>query len=156
ELLADPNVEAVYVATTHNNHHEPALLALEAGKPLLVEKPFTQNNGQARTVIEAARAANLFVMEAMWTRHLPHMYAVREAIARGDIGEVVAIQADHGQTLMHVERMYRADLAGGALLDLGIYPVSFAHDILGVPDAVAAVGQLTETGVDSQVGMVFT
>jgi predicted dehydrogenase len=155
ELLADPNVEAVYVATTHNNHHEPALLALAAGKPLLVEKPFTQNNGQAHTVIEAARAANLFVMEAMWTRHLPHIYAVREAIARGDIGEVVAIQADHGQSLEHVERMYRADLAGGALLDLGIYPVSFAHDILGVPDAITAVGQLTETGVDRQVGMVF-
>lgn len=155
DLLADANVEAVYVATTHNNHHEPALLALAAGKPLLVEKPFAQNNGQSQQVIDAARDAKLFVMEAMWTRHLPHMYAVREAIARGDIGEVVAIQADHGQSLEHVERMYRADLAGGALLDLGVYPLSFAHDILGVPGAVTAVGQLTDTGVDRQVGMVF-
>lgn len=155
ELLADPNVEAVYVATTHNNHHEPALLALAAGKPLLVEKSFTQNKRQAQKVIDDARAKGLFVMEAMWTRHLPHIYAVRETIARGDIGEVVAIQADHGQSLEHVERMYRADLAGGALLDLGVYPISFAHDILGVPDSITAVGQLTDTGVDGQVGMVL-
>jgi predicted dehydrogenase len=155
ELLADPNVEAVYVATTHNNHHEPALLALEAGKPLLVEKAFTQNAAQAQTVVDAARAKNLFVMEAMWTRHLPHIYAMRETIARGDIGEVVSVQADHGQALTHVERMYRPELAGGALLDLGVYPIAFTHDILGVPASITAVGQLTDTGVDGQVGMVF-
>ena len=155
ELLADANVEAVYVATTHNNHHEPALLALEAGKPLLVEKAFTQNAAQAQRVVDAARAKKLFVMEAMWTRHLPHIYAMRETIERGDIGEVVAVHADHGQSLMHVERMYRPELAGGALLDLGVYPIAFTHDILGVPASITAVGQLTETGVDGQVGMVF-
>lgn len=155
ELLADPRVEAVYVATTHNNHHEPALLALEADKPLLVEKSFTQNAKQAQLVVDSARAKGLFVMEAMWTRHLPHVYAIREAIARGDIGEVVSVDADHGQSLAHVERMFRADLAGGALLDLGVYPIAFTHDILGVPQSITAVGQLTDTGVDGQVGMVF-
>lgn len=155
ELVADPNVEAVYVATTHNNHHEPALLAIEAGKHVLVEKSFTQNAQQAQLVVDAARAKGVFLMEAMWTRHLPHVYALREAVERGDIGEVVSIQADHGQSLMHVERMYRPELAGGSLLDLGVYPIAFAHDILGVPERITAVGQLTDTGVDSQVGMVF-
>src|SRR5690606_33741863 len=132
DLLADPNVDAVYVATTHNNHHEPAILALEAGKPLPVEKSFAQNVKQAQQVIDVARAKGLFVMEAMWTRHSPHVYALRETIARGDIGEVVSIHADHGQALTHVERMYRPELAGGALLDLGVYPIAFTHDILGV------------------------
>ena len=155
ELVAADDIDAVYVATTHNNHHEPALLAIEAGKHLLVEKAFTQNEAQARTVIDAAHAKGVFLMEAMWTRHLPHMYEMRAAIARGDIGRVVCVQADHGQTLGDVERMRRPELAGGALLDLGVYPIAFAHDVLGVPGAITAVGQLTETGVDGQVGMVF-
>ncbi len=133
ELLARDDIDAVYVATTHNNHHEPALAAIAAGKNLLIEKPLTQNSAQARTIADAAREAGVFMMEAMWTRHLPHIYAMREAIAAGEIGEIVSVQADHGQTLSHVERMYRADLAGGALLDLGIYPIAFAHDVLGVP-----------------------
>jgi len=155
ELVARDDIDAVYVATTHNDHHTPALLAIAAGKAVLVEKAFTQNALQARQVIEAAKAQNTYLQEAMWTRWLPHIVEVRDAIARGDIGDVVTIQADHGQLLGHVERMRRPDLAGGALLDLGIYPVSFAYDILGAPDAVTAVGQLTDEGVDGQVSMVF-
>ncbi len=155
ELVADPDVDIVYVATTHNNHHEPALLAINAGKHVLVEKSFTQNSAQAQLIVDAARDKGVFVMEAMWARHLPHMYAVREVIARGDIGEVVSVAADHGQMLTHVERMVRPELAGGALLDLGIYPVAFAHDILGVPEHITAKGRLRETGVDGQVSMVF-
>lgn len=155
ELVADPDVDIVYVATTHNNHHGPALLAINAGKHVLVEKAFTQNEAQAQLVVDAARAKGVFVMEAMWARHLPHMYAVREIIARGDIGDVVSVAADHGQYLTHVERMVRPELAGGALLDLGIYPVAFAHDILGVPEQITAVGRLRDTGVDGQVSMVF-
>ncbi|WNM24855.1 Gfo/Idh/MocA family protein [Demequina capsici] len=155
ELVADPDVDIVYVATTHNNHHGPALLAIEAGKHVMVEKAFTQNERQARLVVDAARAKGVFVMEAMWARHLPHMYALREAIARGEIGEVISVQADHGQPISHIERMRNPALAGGALLDLGVYPISFAHDILGVPDAITAVGRLTDTGVDGQVSMVF-
>ncbi len=155
ELVARDDIDAVYVATTHNDHHNPALLAIEAGKAVLVEKAFTQNAVQARTVIEAARANKVYVQEAMWTRWLPHIVALREAIQAGEIGDVVTVQADHGQPLAHVERMKRADLAGGALLDLGIYPISFAYDILGKPHAVTAVGQLTDGGVDGQVSMVF-
>lgn len=155
ELVNDPNVEAVYVATTHNNHHEPALLAIEAGKPVLVEKAFTQNLDQAKQIVDAARAKGVFLMEAMWTRHLPHVHAVREAIARGDIGEVIAVQADHGQPLTHVPRLVRPELAGGALLDLGVYPVSFAQDILGNPTSITAVGQLTSEGVDGQTSVIL-
>lgn len=155
ELVSRDDVDAVYVATTHNNHHEPALLAIEAGKHLLVEKPFTQNTAQAETVLAAAEKAGVFVMEAMWTRHLPHVYALRAAIEAGEIGDVTAVIVDHGQALTHVPRMYRADLAGGALLDLGIYPIAFAHDLLGMPTSVTAVGQLTDGGVDNQVAMIF-
>jgi len=155
ELLARDDIDAVYVATTHNDHHTPALLAIEAGKNVLVEKAFTQNAEQAAQVIDAARAKGVYLQEAMWTRFLPHIVELRAAIARGDIGEVVLVQADHGQSLAHVERMRRPELAGGALLDLGVYPIAFAHDLLGVPDAVHSVGQLTDTGVDGQVGMVF-
>ncbi|MFW7413892.1 Gfo/Idh/MocA family protein [Demequina sp. SO4-18] len=155
DMLADDSIDIVYVATTHNNHHEPALLAIEAGKHVLVEKSFTQNEAQAQLIVDAARAKGVFVMEAMWARHLPHMYAVRAAIARGEIGQVVSVGADHGQMLTHVERMVRPELAGGALLDLGVYPIAFAHDILGVPDTITAVGRLRDTGVDGQVSMVF-
>ncbi|WP_062292880.1 Gfo/Idh/MocA family protein [Demequina phytophila] len=155
ELLADPDIDVVYVATPHSHHHEHALMAIEAGKNVLCEKAFTQNANQAREVVAAARAKGVFLMEAMWTRHLPHVYALRDAIARGEIGDVVSVQADHGQLLTHVERMWNPALAGGALLDLGVYPVAFAHDLLGVPDKITATGRLRETGVDGQVAMIF-
>jgi len=155
ELVARDYIDAVYVATTHNDHHTPAILAIEAGKAVLVEKSFTQNAAQARAVIEAAQRKGTYLQEAMWTRWLPHMCAVRDAIERGDIGDIVTVQADHGQPIAHIDRMKRPDLAGGALLDLGIYPVSFAFDILGRPDAVTAIGQLTDAGVDGQISMVF-
>ncbi len=154
-LLADPDVDVVYVATPHSHHHEHALLAIEAGKHVLCEKAFTQNAAQAREVVAAARAKGVFVMEAMWTRHLPHVHAIRDLIARGEIGDVVSVQADHGQPIAHIERMWRPELAGGALLDLGVYPISFAYDILGKPDAITARGRLFETGVDGQVSMIF-
>ena len=155
ELVAREDVDAVYVATTHNNHHEPAILAIQAGKHVLVEKSFAQNSVQTEAILAAAEEAGVFVMEAMWTRHLPHVYELRSAIAAGEIGDVTCVIADHGQALNHVPRMYRADLAGGALLDLGVYPISFAHTFLGVPDKVTAVGQLADGGVDNQVAMIF-
>lgn len=155
ELVARDDIDAIYVATTHNNHHEPAILAIEAGKHVLVEKAFAQNSAQAELILAAAAKAGVFVMEAMWTRHLPHVYRLREAVEAGEIGDVTAVIADHGQALTHVPRMYRADLAGGSLLDLGVYPLAFAHDFLGVPAAVTSVGQLTDAGVDNQVAMIL-
>ncbi|MBI9116010.1 Gfo/Idh/MocA family protein [Sanguibacter suaedae] len=156
-LVADPDVDAVYVATPHSHHRDHALLAIRAGKHVLVEKAFTRNAGEAEEVLAAAREAGVFVMEAMWTRFLPHVAALRAALARGEIGDVVSLVADHGQLfpLDPTHRLYDRDLAGGALLDLGVYPVSFAHDILGVPESVTAVGQLTETDVDGQISMVL-
>lgn len=155
ELVARDDIDAIYVATTHNNHHEPAILAIEAGKHVLVEKPFAQNSAQVALILAAAEKAGVFAMEAMWTRHLPHVYKLREAVEAGEIGDVTAVIADHGQKLTHVPRMYRADLAGGALLDLGIYPIAFAHDFLGFPTDTTSVGQLTDEGVDNQVATIF-
>ncbi|MDO8106550.1 Gfo/Idh/MocA family oxidoreductase [Isoptericola sp. b441] len=157
-LVSAPQVEAVYVASPHSEHRDHALLAIAAGKHVLVEKAFTLNALQAREVLDAARAAGVFVMEAMWTRHLPHVAAIHGVLERGEIGEVVAVLADHGQNMNRLpttHRLHNRELAGGALLDLGVYPVSFAHDLLGVPDRVAATGSLTSTGVDGQVSIAL-
>ena len=152
DLVADPGVEAVYIATPHSEHLEHALLALAAGKPVLVEKSLTRNAAEARALFDAAAERNLFAMEAMWTRFLPHMIALRELLAAGEIGEIRMLTAEHGQGLDHVadtHRLKNPALAGGAMLDLTVYPVSFAHDVLGVPDEVVALGTLTDTGVDA-------
>jgi predicted dehydrogenase len=157
-LVDDPHVDAIYVATPHSEHLEHALLAIRAGKHVLVEKAFTRNAAEAEQVFAAAREAGVFVMEAMWTRFLPHVAALHQVLDAGEIGEIVNVSADHGQ-LMGFDpssRLYDPALAGGALLDLGVYPVSFAHDLLGTPDAVQAVGTLTPTGVDGQVSIVLS
>src|SRR6478752_4754388 len=158
ELVEDPQVDAVYVATPHSEHRDQALLAIRAGKHVLVEKAFTRNEGEARDVFDAARAAGVFVMEAMWTRFLPHVDALHQVIDAGEIGDIVNISADHGQYFAFdpKSRLFDPNLAGGALLDLGVYPVSFAHDFLGVPDSIQAVGQLTSTGVDGQISIAMT
>lgn len=157
-LVEDPEVDIVYIGTPHPNHAESALLALRAGKHVLVEKPFTLNEKQARQVIEEARARGLVVLEAMWTRFLPHMIRIREILAEGILGEVRSLIADHSQCLPSdpSHRVQDPRLGGGALLDLGIYPVSFAHDIFGVPETVTAVSTKTSTGVDGQTSIVLT
>ncbi|MFT4294913.1 MAG: Gfo/Idh/MocA family oxidoreductase [Micropruina sp.] len=157
-LVDDPEVDAVYVATTHNFHAEHALLAIEAGKPVLVEKAFTVTAAQARQVAEAARARGVFAMEAMWTRFLPSTDFVRRRIADGSLGEVRAVVTDHSQKLNPDPqgRLYNPKLAGGALLDLGVYNVSFAVDLLGTPSDIVARGSLTDTGVDAEVSAILT
>ena len=158
ELVEDPQVDAIYVATPHSEHAENALLAIGAGKHVLVEKPFTRNVAEAEKVFVAAKAAGVFVMEAMWTRFLPHVAALHQVIDAGEIGEVVNLRADHGQRFLFdpKSRLFAPGLAGGALLDLGVYPVAWALDFLGVPDRVVAAGALTETGVDGQVSVVLS
>lgn len=156
ELVADPDIEAVYVASPHSEHRDHALLAIEAGKHVLVEKSFTRNAPEAREVLDAARDRGVFAMEAMWTRFLPHMVALRAVIASGAIGDVVTVIASHGQPIADVPRMARPELAGGALLDLGIYPVAFAFDVLGTPTDVHASGQLTDAGVDATLAITLT
>lgn len=157
-LVEDPRVQAVYVASPHSEHCDHALLAIAAGKHVLVEKAFTRNAAEAEEVVAAARSAGVFLMEAMWTRFLPHVVALRSVLERGDIGEVVSLVADHGQAFGHLpeaHRLHNPELAGGALLDLGVYPVSFAHDLLGVPDTVQALGSRTPTGVDGQISIAL-
>ncbi|MCG2797503.1 MAG: Gfo/Idh/MocA family oxidoreductase [Cellulomonas sp.] len=156
DLVEDPHVDVVYVATPHSEHRTHALQAIRAGKHVLVEKAFTRNRAEAQEVFDAAAAAGVFVMEAMWTRFLPHVAALHQIIDAGEIGEIVNLRADHGQFFAYdpKHRLYAPELAGGALLDLGVYPISWAHDFLGVPASVHALGQLTETNVDGQVSVI--
>ena len=156
-LAADPEVDAVYVASPHSHHREHALLAIAAGKHVLVEKAFTRNAAEAREVVGAARSAGIACVEAMWTRFLPSTDVVRQLLADGALGDVETVSADHGQwfALDPASRLFAPELAGGALLDLGIYPVSFAAFVLGAPTSVVARGTVTGTGVDRQVSAVL-
>ena len=157
ELVADPAVDAIYVATPHPAHKENVVLALSAGKPVLCEKPFAVNAKEAQEMVAAAQKKNIALMEAMWARFLPHYAQVREIIASGVLGTILTVQADHGQRLAdrNIPRLVEPSLAGGALLDLGIYPVSFAHMVLGNPSKITASGVLTDKGVDAQTSMIF-
>jgi predicted dehydrogenase len=157
-LVTDDDVDVVYVATPHPAHAEDALLALDSGKPVLVEKPFTVNAEQAEQVVAAARAQHVFCMEAMWTRFLPHMRRIRQLLDSGVLGDIRTVIADHGQRFLPPDptsRLYDPALGGGALLDLGIYPLSFASYVLGTPARVTAVGDETTTGVDAQTSMLL-
>ncbi len=158
ELVADPNVDAIYVATPHPFHEEHALLALNAGKHVLVEKVFTMNAAQAERVVARATELNLIVLEAMWTRYLPHMVRIRELVKSGALGTIRSVMADHNQNLPSdpLHRINNPLLGGGALLDLGIYPVSFAYDVLGSPTSVVAVATKTATNVDRQTSMILS
>jgi predicted dehydrogenase len=156
-LVADADVDAVYVATPHPMHLANATLALEHGKPVLVEKAFTMNGDEARELVARARSADLFLMEAMWTRFLPHVVALRELVARGDLGELVMVEADHGKWFApdpHF-RLFDPALGGSAMLDLGVYPVSFASMLLGTPSRIVSMVDPAFTGVDGQASMIF-
>ena len=157
DLVADPMIDAVYVATPHPQHVANTILALNAGKPVLCEKPFAVNAVEAQAMVAAARENGVPLLEAMWTRFLPHIATVRELLNSGVIGQIVSVEADHGQYLINHEnpRLTEPDLAGGALLDLGIYPVSFAHMVLGKPDRITASGVLTAKGVDGQTSAIL-
>ena len=157
DLVADDTVDAVYVATPHPWHAQVALQAIAAGKHVLVEKPFTMDAAQARSVVAAARAAGVFCLEAMWTRFLPHTLRIRELIADGAIGEVTTVSADHGQWFADDpgHRLFDPVLGGGALLDLGIYPVSWASMVLGAPSLVLAASDPAFTGVDGQTSILL-
>lgn len=155
QLAADPDVDAIYVATIHPTHAEAARIALEGGKHVLVEKPFTMDADEARELVELAASKNLVILEAMWTRWLPHMVRIREILAEGLLGDVRVVLADHDQNNGERDRMKFKELGGGALLDLGIYPVSFAWDVFGAPETVIASGTLTDRGVDQETAIIL-
>ena len=158
ELVADPTIDAIYVATPHPAHHDNVILALNAGKPVLCEKPFSVNADQAQAMVDAAANKGVALMEAMWARFLPHYAKVREIVDSKVLGPILSVHADHGQRLADqgIARLVEPDLAGGALLDLGIYPVSFAHMILGNPSQITSKSVMTDKGVDAQTSMIFT
>lgn len=157
-LVADPDVDIIYVSTPHPMHHAGAKLALEAGKHVLVEKAFTLNQAEAEDLQRIANGRGLLLMEAMWTRYLPHMVRIRELIESGSLGEIRAVTADHTQLISSnpAHRLNNLALGGGALLDLGIYPVSFIWDILGAPTSIKATARLIETGADAEVATMMT
>jgi predicted dehydrogenase len=157
EALVSADIDGVYVATPHSLHAENAILALSAKKPVLVEKPFCVNAMEARQMIAVARKNQVLLMEAMWSRFLPHYEILRTIVRNGEIGNLISIQADHGQPLPKdpYYRLHAPELAGGALLDLGVYPISLTSMLLGVPQKILASGNLNQSGVDAQTSMIF-
>jgi predicted dehydrogenase len=155
-MLAAGGVDAVYIASPHAQHHALARPVLEAGLPVLVEKAFTLNSAQARDLLDLARERGLFAMEAMWARVLPQYDVLRGVLAQGLLGEVVEVAADHGQAMPTdpSHRMNDPELGGGALLDLGVYPISFAQMVLGDLVDPAVRGELSPTGVDASLGLL--
>jgi dihydrodiol dehydrogenase / D-xylose 1-dehydrogenase (NADP) len=156
-LIEDPEVDVVYIATVNNLHRENCLAALNAGKPVLCEKPFMVNSAEAVEVISLAREKKLFLMEALWTRYIPAFQKARQVWEAGLIGELKVVESDFGFICDRNPPgpLYDPALAGGSMLDVGAYPISLAHIAFGEPDSVAALAHIDETGVDVQTGMLF-
>ncbi|NNH22533.1 Gfo/Idh/MocA family oxidoreductase [Pseudokineococcus marinus] len=158
DLLADPDVDVVYVATPHGQHRAVARAALEAGKHVLVEKAFTTTLAGAHELVDLARDRGLFAMEAMWTRFQPTVVALLDALADGVVGEVRHVHADLGFPVPEdpAGRFFDPVLGGGALLDMGVYPVSVVRMVMGAaPSEVVARGSLTSTGVDAESSLLL-
>jgi predicted dehydrogenase len=157
ELVADKSIDAIYVATPHPQHVANTLLALNAGKAVLCEKPLAVNAIEVQAMVAASRENGVALLEAMWTRFLPHIAQLRELIGSGTIGQVEKIVADAGQFLLDSEnpRIIEPALAGGALLDLGIYPISFVQMILGTPTNIIATAKMIDSGVDGDNAATF-
>lgn len=156
EMLEDPQVELVYVATPHSHHYEHAKLCLEHGKHVLVEKAFTVNATQAEELIRIAEEKNLLLAEAIWTRYMPCRKMIDDIIESGVLGKVTSLTANLGYPLAEVERMQRPELAGGALLDLGVYPINFALMAFhGEVERIESTAVLTPEGVDCMNSMTL-
>ncbi|MEU4239230.1 Gfo/Idh/MocA family oxidoreductase [Actinoplanes sp. NPDC026619] len=157
DLAADPEVDVVYIATPHAQHHAAALLCMAAGKSVLVEKPITLDLASAAELVQAAHANDVFLMEAMWMRLNPAVRKIAELVDEGAIGWVSTIHADFGlQGPFEPEhRLRNPQLGGGALLDLGVYPINLAHLIMGAPTSVQAWAHLTPEGVDENTGILL-
>ena len=157
DLWADTDVDVVYIASPHSHHHAMTIAALDAGKHVLCEKAFAVNATQAREMVDAARRNDRFLMEAMWTWFIPAAIDIRNRVLDGQVGELKVIEADFGLPVTAPDgRHRRIDLAGGAMLDIGIYPVTFARYLAGDPVAAQVSGTLGPTGVDATVGGVVT
>jgi len=157
ELVADPDVDVVYVATPHSRHLEDVRLCFEAGKNVLCEKALTMNADDSAALVAEARDRGLFFAEAMWTRTNPNVRRLAEVAASGELGEVLQVRAELGFAAgPDVERLWDPALGASALLDIGIYPLTFAHLLLGDPVDIAAAGVLTDRGIDVSGGATLT
>ncbi|WP_300015236.1 Gfo/Idh/MocA family oxidoreductase [Pseudonocardia sp.] len=156
-IVDDDGVDVLYIATPHPQHRAIALAALRAGKAVLVEKAFTVTPAATREIVAVAAETGTFAMEAMWTRFQPAIVRMRELLADGAIGEVQSVQADLGaqHPTDPADRFYDPSVGGGALFDVGVYPISFAQMVLGTPRTVTAHGVLSETGVDVEEAMLL-
>ena len=156
-LLADPQIDAVYVATPHVFHYEHTMMCLERRIPVLCEKPFAMNRAEVAAMINRSREQETFLMEAMWTRFLPSILKAQEIIDQGKIGKVTGIKADFGFKGPEVSshRLLNPALGGGSVLDIGIYPIFLALLILGKPERIQVSSILGETGVDLDAGILF-
>ncbi len=158
ELYNSNEVDAVYIATTHNFHFEQALKCLQSGKAVLCEKPITVNDSEFKKLMAVSKEKNVFLMEAMWTYFLPAIQKAKQWLDEGKIGKLKVIQADFAVPMEknYEGRVYNLKLAGGSLLDLGVYPVSLAYYFTNkAPEKITASGVMTKTGVDETLGMIF-
>lgn len=157
ELLDDPAVDVVYIAAPNALHAELAILAIEAGKHVLIEKPFATSADEGRKIAAASKAVGVFAMEAMWTRYLPQSYVLQQLLDTGVVGDISLVTADfgfHASRELH-GRLFDSRQAGGALLDAGVYPLSFASFVLGPAAKVTAVGSVADTGVETAATLVL-
>ena len=156
-FLNESNVDAVYVATPNPFHCSQTIEALNAGIPVLCEKPFSMNRKEADLMVKTSEANGVALLDGMWTRYLPHISRIRNLISEGTIGNIESVSACHGQNLRKSTnpRLWTKELGGGALLDLGIYVVSFAHMILGTPKDIVAKSVFTDQGVDAKTSIIF-
>jgi len=154
QMIADPEIDIIYIATPHNFHYQQAKMCLEAGKHVLVEKPCTVNAKQMQALVELAQSKNLLLQEALWSRFMPCLSKLRQLLNEGIIGDIQYIQSEIGFAFQNREksRLLKAELAGGSLLDLGIYSITVSQFFLQEhPDKVDAMGQLTDQNVDGHV-----
>jgi predicted dehydrogenase len=156
-LVSNPEVDVIYVATPHGLHYEHVMLCLKHKKAVLCEKAFAINYREAKEMIDFAKEQNTFIMEAFWTRLLPHYLKMKELIAAGKVGTIKYLTAEFGfiPTPPFPQRLYDPALGGGALLDIGVYPIFLALDVLGKPDQIDAVMTPAPTGVDEQCAIRF-
>ncbi|MCR9251360.1 MAG: Gfo/Idh/MocA family oxidoreductase [bacterium] len=158
ELAQDPEVDVVYIATPHVFHSAYSLLCLNHKKAVLCEKPFAMDSDEVTEMIDCAKANNVFLMEAMWTRFLPHYQYVLDLVSKKKFGEVISVEADFGfkAAFDPENRVWKKELGGGSLLDVGIYPIFAALSILGYPNEVLAAGSFAETSVDRETKVLFS
>ena len=157
EMLQDDNVELVYLATLHPHHYEHARLCIEFGKPVLCEKPFTVNADELKRLLAFAKEKKVFITEAIWTRYMPMRKVIDDYIASGIIGKPVTLTANLGYNVAHLERLTRKELAGGSLLDIGVYPLNFA--LMHFGDDISKITSnavFNEHGVDMQNSVILT